>query len=107
MKKILTLIAAVMMVIPLMAIGNNSGKTKDDAIDFTWDTPMYQDGGTKAVWYRVDLAPLYEQDSPVLNLYLTNVNSEGSAVVEMIATVAGQTETKTAGAGERTGDGRN
>ncbi|MBR2167462.1 MAG: hypothetical protein IJ920_03935 [Paludibacteraceae bacterium] len=95
MKKILTLIAAVMMVIPLMAIGNNSGKTKDDAIDFTWDTPMYQDGGTKAVWYRVDLAPLYEQDSPVLNLYLTNVNSEGSAVVEMIATVAGQTETKT------------
>lgn len=95
MKKIFTLIAAVMLVIPLMAIGNNSGKTKDDAIDFTWDTPMYQDGSTKAVWYRVDLAPLYEQDNPVLNLYLTNVNSEGSAVVEMIATVAGQTETKT------------
>lgn len=95
MKKILTLIAATMMVLPLMAIGNNSGKTKDDAIDFTWDTPMYQDGSTKAVWYRVDLAPLYEQESPVLNLYLTNVNSEGSAVVEMIATVAGQTETKT------------
>lgn len=95
MKKIFTLIAAVMMVIPLMAIGDNSGKTKLDAKDFTWDKPMTQDGGTNWVWYVVDLSPLYEQENPVLNLYLTNVNSEGDATVQLEATIAGQSESKT------------
>ena len=95
MKKIFTLIAATMMVLPLLAIGNNSGKTKLDAKDFTWGTPMTQDGGTAAVWYVVDLSPLYEEENPALKLYLTNVNSDGDATVTLNATVAGQTETKT------------
>ncbi len=95
MKKIFTLIAAVMMVLPLLAIGDNSGKTKLDAKDFTWDKPMTQDAGTSWVWYVVDLSPLYEQDNPALKLYLTNVNSDGDATVQMEATVAGQSESRT------------
>ena len=95
MKKLFTLIASVLMVLPLMAIGDNSGKTKPDAKDFTWDKPMTQDAGTQWVWYVVDLSPLYEQDNPALKLYLTNVNSEGDATVDLEATVAGQTEKKT------------
>ena len=95
MKKIFTLIAAVIMALPLLAIGDNSGSTKPNAKDFTWDKAMTQDAGTKWVWYVVDLAPLYEQDNPALKLYLTNVNSEGDATVELEATVAGQTEKRT------------
>ncbi|MBR6508764.1 MAG: hypothetical protein IKT19_04475 [Paludibacteraceae bacterium] len=95
MKKIFTLIAAVMMVMPLLAIGDNSGKTKLDAKDFTWDKPMTQDAGTSWVWYVVDLSPLYEQDNPALKLYLTNVNSDGDATVQLEATVAGQSESRT------------
>lgn len=95
MKKLFTLIASVLMVLPLMAIGDNSGSTKPNAKDFTWDKAMTQDAGTKWVWYVVDLAPLYEQDNPALKLYLTNVNSEGDATVELEATVAGQTEKRT------------
>lgn len=95
MKKLFTLIASVLMVLPLMAIGDNSGSTKPNAKDFTWDKAMTQDAGTEWVWYVVDLSPLYEQDNPALKLYLTNVNSEGDATVDLEATVAGQTEKKT------------
>ena len=95
MKKIFTLIAAVIMVLPLMAIGDNSGKTKLDAIDFTWDKPMTQAAGISWVWYRVDLDTLYKQDNPALKLYLTNINDEGDATVQLEATVAGQSESRT------------
>ena len=59
MKRFLSLSVAVMMAISMMAIGNNSGSTKANAIDFDWSAGNVHEGGTK--WYRVDLAPLYEE----------------------------------------------
>lgn len=94
MKKFLTLVVALAMVIPSMAIGRNDGSTKANAIDFDWDKGVEHVSGTK--WYRVDLAPLYEEENPSLTLYLTNPsNTVGTSVdVSMQATVAGQTESK-------------
>jgi len=94
MKKILTLVVALVLTIPMMAIGKNDGSTKANAIDFDWDSGVTHESGTK--WYRVDLAPLYEEENPSLSLYLTNPsNVVGSSVdVSMTATVAGQTESK-------------
>ena len=94
MKKFLTLVVALVMVIPMMAIGRNDGSTKANAIDFDWDNGIEHVSGTK--WYRVDLAPLYEEENPSLTLYLTNPsNVVGSSVdVSMQATVAGQSESK-------------
>jgi hypothetical protein len=75
-----------------MAIGRNDGSTKANAIDFDWDTGLVHESGTK--WYRVDLAPLYEEENPSLTLYLTNPsNVVGTSVdVHMKATIAGQVE---------------
>ena len=94
MKKFLTLVVALAMVIPSMAIGRNDGSTKANAIDFDWEKGVEHVSGTK--WYRVDLAPLYEEENPSLTLYLTNPsNTVGTSVdVSMQATVAGQTESK-------------
>ena len=94
MKKFLTLVVALVLTIPMMAVGRNDGSTKANAIDFDWDKGVTHTGGTK--WYRVDLAPLYEEENPSLTLYLTNPsNVVGSSVdVSMSATVAGQSESK-------------
>ena len=50
MKKFLTLVVALMMVIPMMAIGDNDGSTQLDAIDFNWDAPTKHSGGMKWYW---------------------------------------------------------
>ena len=93
MKKFFLLTIASLMTVFAMAIGRNDGSTKANAIDFDWDNGIEHVSGTK--WYRVDLAPLYEEENPSLTLYLTNPsNVVGSSVdVSMQATVAGQTET--------------
>ena len=94
MKKFFLLTLLSMVTVSMMAIGNNSGSTKANAIDFDWSTGVEHQGGTK--WYRVDLAPLYEEENPSLTLYLTNPSNEvGTSVdVSMKATVAGETESK-------------
>ena len=94
MKKFFLLTLLSMVTVSMMAIGNNSGSTKANAIDFDWSTGVEHAGGTK--WYRVDLAPLYEEENPSLTLYLTNPSNEvGTSVnVSMKATVAGETESK-------------
>ena len=92
MKKFLTLVVALVMVMPMMAIGDNSGSTKANAIDFDWEAPMTHTGGTK--WYRVDLAPLYEEESPALNLFLANKDAFNETHTSLRATVAGQTDEK-------------
>lgn len=83
-----------MMTVFTMAIGRNDGSTKANAIEFDWDKGVEHSDGTK--WYRVDLAPLYQEENPSLTLYLTNPsNWVGTSVdVSMTAYVAGQTETK-------------
>lgn len=94
MKKFFLLTMASMMTVFAMAIGRNDGSTKANAIDFDWDKGVEHAEGTK--WYRVDLAPLYQEDNPSLTLYLTNPsNWVGTSVdVSMTAYVAGQTESK-------------
>jgi len=92
MKKFLTLVVALVMVIPMMAIGRNDGSTKANAIDFSWDSVMTHPAGTK--WYRVDLAPLYEEETPALNLFLANKDPFNDANTSLKATVAGQTDEK-------------
>ena len=94
MKKFFLLTMASMMTVFAMAIGRNDGSTKANAIDFDWDKGVEHSEGTK--WYRVDLAPLYQEDNPSLTLYLTNPsNWVGTSVdVSMTAHVAGQTESK-------------
>lgn len=83
-----------MMTVFTMAIGRNDGSTKANAIEFDWDKGVEHSDGTK--WYRVDLAPLYQEENPSLTLYLTNPsNWVGTSVdVSMTAYVAGQTESK-------------
>ena len=76
MKKFFLLTIASMVTVFAMAIGDDSGSTKANAIDFDWDKGVEHTGGTK--WYRVDLAPLYEEDNPSLTLYLTNPSNAGS-----------------------------
>ena len=92
MKKFLTLVVAVMMTIPMVAIGRNDGSTKANAIDFDWETPMTHTGGTK--WYVVNLDPLYEEETPALNLFLANKDPFNETHTSLKATVAGQTEEK-------------
>ena len=90
MKKFFLCTLASLMTVFAMAIGDNSGKTKPNAKEFDWDKGVTHPGGE--LWYRVDLAPLYEEEDPSLTLYLTNPSNEvGTSVdVSMKATVAGQ-----------------
>lgn len=92
MKKIFLLTMASLMTVFVMAVGRNDGSTKGNAIDFDWTAPMEHDGGTK--WYRVDLAPLYEEESPALNLFLANKDVRNEVHTSLKATVAGQTDEK-------------
>ena len=92
MKKFLTYVVALVMTIPMMAIGRNDGSTKANAIDFDWEAPMTHTSGTK--WYRVDLAPLYEEETPALNLFLANKDAFNETHTSLKATVAGQTDEK-------------
>lgn len=92
MKKFLTLVVAWVMTIPMMAIGRNDGSTKANAIDFDWEAPMTHTGGTK--WYVVNLDPLYEEETPALNLFLANKDAFNETHTSLKATVAGQTEEK-------------
>ncbi|MBO5619736.1 MAG: hypothetical protein J5902_07110 [Paludibacteraceae bacterium] len=92
MKKFLLLIAAVLTTISAMAIGDNSGSTKANAIEFNWEDGNVHENGTK--WYRVLLDPLYEEENPSLTLYMTNPSRDNSVDVSMVATVAGETENK-------------
>ena len=92
MRKFLSFVVALVMAIPVMAIGRNDGSTKANAIDFDWEAPMTHDGGTK--WYVVYLDPLYEEETPALNLFLANKDPLHETQTTLKATVAGQTEEK-------------
>ncbi|MBR0196233.1 MAG: hypothetical protein IJQ32_08350 [Paludibacteraceae bacterium] len=94
MKKFFLCTMASMVTVFAMAIGRNDGSTKANAKEFDWDKGVTHTGGT--LWYRVDLAPLYEEENPSLTLYLTNPSNvvDDSVKVSMQATVAGQEESK-------------
>lgn len=83
------------MAVSMMAIGNNSGITKANAIDFDWENGNVHEAGTATLWYRVDLSPLKGAEDPTLALYLTNLTNESSEVaLTMQASVSafGQTQ---------------
>ena len=94
MKKFFLLTMASLMTVFAMATGRGDGSTPANAIDFDWDKGVEHPGGNVTLYYRVDLAPLYEEDNPSLTLYLTNPSRDASADVSMEATVLGQKETK-------------
>ena len=91
MRKILLSTVALLMAVSMMAIGNNSGITKANAIDFDWENGNVHEA-TTALWYRVDLSPLKDAADPTLALYLTNL-ADKAATVTVEATLMGQTET--------------
>ena len=88
MKKLLLLTMASLMTVFAMAMGDNSGSTKANAIDFDWDNGAIHES-TTPLWYRVKLDKLYEEDNPALTLYLNNLES-ASVDVKMVAYVAGE-----------------
>ena len=95
MRKILLSTVALLMAVSMMAIGNNSGITKANAIDFDWENGNVHEAGTATLWYRVDLSPLKGAEDPTLALYLTNLTNESSEVaLTMQASVSafGQTQ---------------
>ena len=92
MKRFFLFAACISVSLGMMAIGNNSGSTKANAIDFDWENGVRHEGSTNAKWYRVALDPLYEEENPALNLYLTNPDRSNSVDVQLHATVAGQVE---------------
>ena len=94
MKKYFLLTMASLMTVFAMAIGRNDGSTEKNAIDFDWDKGVEHPGGPTPLYYRVDLAPLYDEDNPSLTLYLTNPSRDAAVDVSMEATVFGQTEKK-------------
>ena len=94
MKKLFLLTMATLMSISMMAIGTGDGSNKANAKEFDWDKGITvpTDSLNMWRWYRVDLAPLYEEDNPSLTLYLTNPsNVVGNSVdVKMTADIAGE-----------------
>ena len=92
MRRVLLLTVAILTAFSLMAAGRGDGSTKANAIEFDWGKGNVHTGGIK--WYRVDLAPLYEEENPSLSLYVTNPSRDLAVEVDMNANVAGETETK-------------
>ena len=79
----------------MMAIGNNSGMTKANAIDFDWENGNVHKAGNAVLWYRVDLSPLTSVEDPTLALYLTNLTEEVAAVnlkADASISILGQTQ---------------
>ena len=93
MKKLFFLTLASMMAVFAMA-GN--GSSKAEAIEFNWDEGVthYGGPGTQALWYRVDLSPLKEEENPSLTLYVTNPSRDESVKASMSAVIMGNHETK-------------
>lgn len=93
MKKFLLIALTVLLGMPCMA--QSDGSTQARAIGFDWEHGNVQEGGSSPLWYRVDLAPLYDDvESPTLALYLTNLSTV-DATVTIKATLFGNTEERT------------
>ncbi|MGM9810110.1 MAG: T9SS type A sorting domain-containing protein [Paludibacteraceae bacterium] len=93
MKKFLLIALTVLLGMPCMA--QSDGSTQLRAIEFDWEHGNVQEGGSSPLWYRVDLAPLYDDvESPTLALYLTNLSTV-DATVTIKATLFGNTEERT------------
>lgn len=91
MKKLFTLLFAIMASTTLFALGRNDGTSKANAIEYDWDNGVYHYGGTK--WYRVDLSPLYDgANLETLSLDFTNPSITETANVTCQIMYTGNTE---------------
>lgn len=92
MKKVyLLIVTAMLCCLPTMAIGRGDGSTKANAIEFDWENGSVQEASASAVWYRVSLDPVYQEETPTLAIFLTNL-TDNTANVHIQGTLAGQTE---------------
>ena len=96
MRKFLLSTVALLMAISMMAIGDNSGANKANAIDFDWANghkPALSTGS----WYRVSLTPLKaEANDPTLALYLTNLTDNSATVsLKLEASLLGKSVNQT------------
>ncbi len=93
MKKTFLILLSALLSLTSFAAGTTDGLTKETAIAFDWEKGNEHPGGNAALWYRVSLTPIYEEEDPTLALYLTNL-SYTAADVKVAAVVAGNEETR-------------
>ena len=91
MRKFLLSAIALLMTATMLAVGNGSGSSQANAIDFDWTNGNIHEASS-ALWYCVDLAPIDAKAEPALVLYLTNLSDE-KAAVEVMVSVAGTQRT--------------
>ena len=93
MRRILLSAFTVLLSISMFGIGRGDGSTKANAIDFDWANGNTHEASAYPRWYRVDLTPLYEEENPMLALYLTNLEAQ-DANVHLEASLMGETESR-------------
>ena len=69
MRKFLLSAIALLMTATMLAVGNGSGSSQANAIDFDWTNGNIHEASS-ALWYCVDLAPIDAKAEPALVLYL-------------------------------------
>ena len=83
-KKLFTFFLALMTTMSLMAIGIGDGRSKENAIEYSWDDGVQQSSGTR--WYRLDLTPLYNSVDTI-RLQITNPSNSESVDVTCKMTI--------------------
>ena len=89
MRKFLLSAVALLMTATMLAVGNGSGSSQANAIDFDWDGTYIQEANNTS-WHCIKLSNLNkEAEDPTVALYLTNLANEtanvelsGSAVLK-------------------------
>ena len=80
MRKILLSAIALLMTATMLAVGNGSGSSQANAIDFDWDGVSKPKVGTTS-WYSIKLSKLNNAaEDPTVALYLTNLTNETANV---------------------------
>ena len=80
MRKFLLSAIALLMTATMLAVGNGSGSSQANAIDFDWDGVSKPKVGTTS-WYSIKLSELNNAaEDPTVALYLTNLTNETANV---------------------------
>ena len=91
-NKLFTLLFALMTSVGTMfAMGDNSGSTKANAIEFDWDYGVSYYGGPS--WFRLDLTRLYD-GAKTIHFSVSNPSKTKSANVECHVFVMDETESR-------------
>ena len=80
MRKFLLSAVALLMTATMLAVGNGSGSSQANAIDFDWDGTYIQEANNTS-WHCIKLSNLNkEAEDPTVALYLTNLANETANV---------------------------